>query len=92
MKWIDRYQEKKLPDYDQYVLWYSNGAMFVECLDKDGNDWLTKDITHWMPLPDAPQMDFSIENNSSCMICGNKMELNRELLVCRNCDITGKTI
>lgn len=44
-----------LPDYDEYVLWYTiSGNYHVECLDKDGNEWLV-DCTHWRKLPEPPQ-------------------------------------
>ena len=46
---------ERLPDFDQYVLWYpvAHGMMSIEALDKDGNEWLQY-YTHWMPLPKPP--------------------------------------
>ena len=53
--------EERLPDYDDPVLWISaDGNMYVEALDKDGNDWLSGSqvegfnlapVTHWRTLP-----------------------------------------
>lgn len=52
--WIKINAENGLPNYDEYVLWYTfDGNYFVEALDKDGNDWLSL-CTHWMPLPSPP--------------------------------------
>lgn len=65
-EWIS--VDDRLPDYDEYVLWYrSDGYVFVEGLDKDedwdtfndfsGLSWLGDniEITHWQPLPEPPK-------------------------------------
>jgi hypothetical protein len=59
-QWIS--VEDKLPDIDDYVIWYyESGAMAIWEIDKDMNlEWLKKRsrgdrITHWMPLPQPPK-------------------------------------
>lgn len=51
----------RLPDYDEYVLWYADcGNMCIEALDKDDDIiqflqlGINREITHWQPLPEPP--------------------------------------
>ena len=49
--------EDGLPDFDEYVLWYTDdGNYFIEALDKDG-DMIRVKVTHWMPLPPPPKTE-----------------------------------
>ena len=66
-EWIELKKGCEMPEYDEYVLWYNEaGNSFVDCLDKDGNTWLSggwneemkmqmPKTTHWMPLPKPPK-------------------------------------
>lgn len=52
---------ERLPEYTVCVLvFYSNGAVEVDAWGHDG--WMDEDlsngaITHWMPLPDGPEVE-----------------------------------
>ena len=55
-EWIS--VEDRLPEIDDYVLWYNpaHGGCFIEALDKDGSlQDMCGASTHWMPLPEPPQ-------------------------------------
>lgn len=54
--WIENKRGHPLPPFDEYVIWLmEDGNMFIECLDKDGHDWIkTHRITHWRKLPPLP--------------------------------------
>lgn len=55
MEWIG--VEDRLPRIDQFVIWYSvEGNMGIWEIDKDDDmPWL-KEVTHWMPLPEPPEI------------------------------------
>ena len=58
-EWIS--VDERLPEEDVRVLVYINSERIYTKLDTDrmvDGEWVrwSKDITHWMPLPEAPKM------------------------------------
>ena len=63
MKWIKVQDE--LPQENQHVIYYfecTGVSSGIYCKGIDGMDcfvgvdgWLCDDVTHWMPLPEAPE-------------------------------------
>ena len=57
MEWIS--VQDKLPEcYVDVLVFYSNGQIRVECLLSDGFICYstTGPVTHWMPLPERPEV------------------------------------
>ncbi len=53
---------ERLPDDDATVLTYKNGILEVQKYEKGRNGWICNgwfwslaNVTHWMPLPEAPE-------------------------------------
>ena len=57
--------EERLPDVDENVLVYNSESGDMDMAYYNGNAWVLQDLyeieylhpTHWMPLPDAPEVE-----------------------------------
>lgn len=55
----------RLPDGDDFVLAYNSESGDIDMAHYNGNAWVLMDLyeieylhpTHWMPLPDAPEVE-----------------------------------
>ena len=55
---------ERMPDDDATVLTYKNGILEVQKYEKGRNGWICNgwfwsmaNVTHWMPLPEAPEVE-----------------------------------
>ena len=67
------------------VLWFGKKGWYR--YDSEYGDVWVKDVTHWMPLPQAPKEE-PTQNADRCVCCGAIIPEGR--MVCPNCETSTK--